>query len=121
MNSSPGDTIAVNDVGAMGYFSKCYVVDLVGLVSPLKPFPENLKYYRPKYLAIFPGWFKQYAAASPRTRNSEFYDADSIYKYAPVAGAGLRFNTICSRDKMFIYARLSRGAEGPEHVKVVWH
>jgi hypothetical protein len=31
---APGDTIAVNDVGAMGFFSGCYVVDLRVLFPP---------------------------------------------------------------------------------------
>lgn len=120
-SASPGDTIAVNDVGAMGYFSGCYIVDLVGLVSPLRSFPENLKQYRPKYLVIFPAWFRQYAAVNPVTRRAAFYDADSAWKYVPVAGARLRTNTICSRDRMLVFARMSPDKEGPENVQMMVH
>ena len=78
--ASPGDTVAVNDVGAMGYFSGCYIVDLVGLVSPKRPFPENLTHYRPKLLAIFPDWFAAYGVRDPGIDNIVFYDSDSTYK-----------------------------------------
>jgi hypothetical protein len=118
-NASPGDTIAVNDVGAMGYFSGCYVVDLVGLVSPRRAFPENLRTYHPKYLVIFPSWYRSYIDI--RARHTRIYDPDSTYKYLAVAGAGLRFNTICSRDQMFVYARFQPQAEEPAKVQMIWH
>ena len=120
-NASPGDTIAVNDVGAMGYFSGCYVVDLVGLVSPRRTFPENLRTYHPRYLVIFPSWYRSYLVVDPGARHSKIYDPDSTFKYLPVAGAGLRFNTICSRDQMFVFARFQPQAEEPVKVKMIWH
>jgi len=120
-NSSPGDTIAVNDVGAMGYFSGCYVVDLVGLVSPRRSFPENLAAFRPKFLVIFPGWYRDYLTLNPATKKREIWSPDSTFKYVPVAGAGLRFNTICARDQMFVFARVAPNEEGPPQVQMVWH
>jgi hypothetical protein len=120
-NASPGDTIAVNDVGAMGYFSGCYVVDLVGLVSPRRTFPENLRTYHPKYLVIFPSWYRSYLVVDPGAKHSKIYDPDSTYKYLPVAGAGLRYNTICSRDQMFVYARSQPQAEEGKEVRMIWH
>jgi len=120
-NASPGDTIAVNDVGAMGYFSGCYVVDLVGLVSPRRSLPENLRTYHPKYLVIFPSWYRSYLVVDPGAKHSKIYDPDSTCKYLPVAGAGLRFNTICSRDQMFVFARFPPQAEEPEKVSMIWH
>lgn len=120
-NASPGDTIAVNDVGAMGYFSGCYVVDLMGLVSPLRSFPDNLRIYRPKYVVVFPSWFKQFLSADPQTKVMLFYDPDSTHKYALIAGAGLRFNTISSRDKMLVFARMRREEESPIRVPMTWH
>ena len=120
-SASPGDTIAVNDVGAMGYFSGCYVVDLVGLVSPRRPFPENLRVYHPKYLVIFPNWYRTYLVVEPGAKHSKFYDPDSTYKYLPVAGAGLRNNTICARDEMFLYARAQPEAPEGGRVEMTWH
>jgi len=118
-NTSVGDTIAVNDVGAIGYFSRCYVVDLVGLVSPRRSFPENLKVYRPKYLVIFPDWYQEYFTTE--NGRSVFYDPDSLYHYVPIVEAGLRFNTISARDQMFVFGRFPRGEEGPDRVKMVWN
>ncbi len=119
--ASPGDTIAVNDVGAMGYFSGCYVVDLVGLISPKRSFPENLSFYKPKYLAIFPDWYASYGVRDPTIDNIVFYDADSTYKYSPVVGVGLTRNTIASRDVMVLFERLRPEEKGTVDVPVYWH
>lgn len=115
---SPGDTIAVNDVGAMGYFSDCYIVDLVGLVSPYREMPENLRLYRPKYLAVFPDWFDKYMTFDPRTGQPIFYSADSVYKYAPIVRVGLRQNTISARNTMVLFERLARDEEVAEDAPV---
>ncbi len=119
--NSPGDTIAVNDVGAMGYFSDCYIVDLAGLVSPLKPFPEMLRDYRPKAMIIFPDWFQRFATIDPQTNQVVFYDADSTYKWSPIIGVGLRRNTIVARNTLYIYERLRRDQEGAQNVKMIIH
>lgn len=119
--TSPGDTVAVNDVGAMGYFSGCYVVDLVGLVSPRRPFPENLSLYKPKYLVIFPDWFQTYAAVDWQTDQVVFYDADSTYKYSPFLGVRLRRNTIASRNTMYLYERMGRNEVGARRIERIVH
>jgi arabinofuranosyltransferase len=63
--------LAVNDIGAIGYFSRREVIDLVGLVTP-----EILPYRRhgeegvirfvgercPDYLIVFPSWFPRLTA-----------------------------------------------------------
>jgi arabinofuranosyltransferase len=81
LTTRPGDVIAVNDIGAIGYFGERYVVDLIGLVSPRRTLPENLARYRPRLLIIFPEWFREYARDDPRTGNFIFYDADSTHRY----------------------------------------
>ncbi len=106
MGVSPGDTVAVNDVGAMGYFSGCYVVDLVGLVSPKRDLPENLRIYRPKLMAVFPDWFAKYVVFDPKTGFPNFYSSDSLYKYTPVVRIALRQNTIAARNTMVLFERL---------------
>ena len=118
--ASPGDSIAVNDVGAMGYFSRCYVLDLVGLVSPRRSFPENLTSYHPKYLAIFPDWYANHGARDPQIDNIVFYSTDSTAKYTPVAGVGLTRNTIASRDQMILFQRIGPREVGPVEVPVYW-
>jgi hypothetical protein len=118
--TSPGDTIAVNDVGAMGFFSRCYVVDLVGLVSKQRPFPENLRRYHPKLLAIFPDWYASYGVRDPAIDNVVFISPDSIYKWTPVTGVGLRHNTIASRDEMILFQRIGAKETGPAEAPVYW-
>ena len=115
---SRGDTVAVNDVGAMGYFSGCYIVDLVGLVSPHREMPENLSFYRPKYLAVFPEWFEKYVTLDPRTKLPLFYSADSVYKYAPIVRVRLKQNTISGRNTMVLFERFERDEETPEKVPI---
>jgi len=119
--ATPGDTIAVNDVGAMGYFSGCYVVDLVGLVSPRRSFPENLTHYRPKLLAIFPDWFAAYGVRDPGAGNIVFYDSDSTYKWSPFLGVGLNRNSIAGRNTMILFERLKPDEVGAKDVPVYWH
>ena len=119
--TSPGDTIAVNDVGAIGYFSNCFVVDLVGLVSPRLSFPEYLRRYRPKYMIVFPDWFERFATVDRSTNQVVFYDADSTYKYSPFLGVRLRKNTISSRNTMYLYERMGRNDTGIHQVPLVVH
>lgn len=61
-----GGTVAVNDVGAMGYFSGRRLIDLEGLITPaavrwnktgrIDGFLEAAK---PEYLLIFPYWYPE--------------------------------------------------------------
>lgn len=118
---APGDTIAVNDVGAIGYFSGCYVVDLVGLTSPVRTFPDNLARYRPKYLILYPDWFQDFAAIDPVTDQIVFYDGDSTFKYSPFLGVRLRNNTISSRNTMYLYERMSRSQTGASRPQLIVH
>jgi hypothetical protein len=67
----PSATLAVNDIGAIAFFSRRPVLDLMGLVTP-----EILPYRRdgeagviayiarqcPDYVVIFPAWFPRLAA-----------------------------------------------------------
>jgi hypothetical protein len=70
-NVPRGATLAVNDIGAIAYFSRRPVLDLMGLITP-----EILPYRRdgedgvirfivercPDYVIIFPAWFPRLAA-----------------------------------------------------------
>lgn len=73
-------TLAVNDIGAIGFFSRREIVDLMGLVTP-----EVVPYRRdgeagvrrfvtvrcPDYVVIFPSWFP--ALAADRTLLAPIY------------------------------------------------
>jgi arabinofuranosyltransferase len=111
--TQPGDAVAVNDIGAMGYFSGRYVVDLVGLVTPPRSLPEDLTLYRPKLLVIFVRWFRPYARDDPKTGNFLFFDSDSTHRYELLAGIDLRRNTICAASRMTAYVRLGKNDPSP--------
>jgi len=113
--TQPGDRIATNDIGAIGYMSERPVVDLMGLVTPWMPLPQSLSRYRPELLIIFVDWFKDYAEYDPRHNTFLFYDADSTHQYAVVAGVELAHNTVSSKDQMLLFKRYPRGAPLPEH------
>ncbi len=95
--TAPTDTIATNDVGAIGYFSGRYVVDLIGLVTPMKTFGENLRDHRPMLLAIFDPWF-------PERRT----DSTFVNHYRYLAALKLNQNIVCGYEIMSLYVRDDR-------------
>jgi hypothetical protein len=69
MHTAPADTIATNDIGAIGFFSGRRVIDLEGLVTPaVLPYRAERAYVsfvereRPAWLVIFPEWYPELAA-----------------------------------------------------------
>jgi hypothetical protein len=94
--TAPADTIATCDVGAIGYFSGRYVLDLIGLVTPMQSFSQNMR-ERPAMLAIFDPWFAE------RRYDSTFVDH---YKY--LAALKLNQNIVCGYETMSIYVRDDR-------------
>jgi hypothetical protein len=65
-NIPPGERVAINDAGAITYFSDARVYDLVGLVTNgeaknfrdgLATVFEELEHVRPKYWMVHLGWF----------------------------------------------------------------
>ena len=113
--TQPGDRIATNDIGAIGWYSRRPIVDLVGLVTPTMPMPAALSRYRPELMIIFIDWFKDYAEYEPKHDTFLFFDADSTHQYAVVAGVQLDHNTISSGDQMLLFKRYPAGAPLPEH------
>ena len=90
--------LAVNDIGAIAYFSRREIVDLMGLVTPaIIPYRREgesgvLRYLAetcPDHVVIFPAWFPQLAARSdllePRYRvrleRNEVSGADEMVVY----------------------------------------
>jgi hypothetical protein len=70
-NLPPESRLAVNDIGAIAYFSRRPVIDLMGLVTPdIVPYrregePGVIRYVAercPDYVIVFPGWFPQLTA-----------------------------------------------------------
>ena len=114
--TKPGDRIAANDIGAIGYFSERPVVDLVGLITPREPLPRMLSRYRPELMIVFVDWFHEYALWDPETRGFVFLDADSTHKYMMVGALELRHNTISSKDQMLAFRRLPMDAPAPERL-----
>jgi hypothetical protein len=70
-----GASIAVSDIGALGYFSHRRIVDLEGLVTPsILPYRAGRRYVefvdheRPDLLVIFPEWYPELVARADRFR-----------------------------------------------------
>ncbi len=92
--------IAVNDVGAIAYFSHRKVLDTVGLISPeVLAFRKRgqsadtamfslLEEERPGYAVLFPDWYPQ------SVKNAVF---------EPIHRVVLHDNVICGGDEMVVY------------------
>jgi hypothetical protein len=96
--TAPDTLIALNDVGALSYFGKRRVIDLVGLATPeILPYrrqgPDGLLRYLgrrcPEYLIIFPAWFPELAARADLFR--------------PVTEVTLPHNVVAGAATMTVY------------------
>ncbi|HWC03389.1 MAG TPA: hypothetical protein VHF87_11545 [Methylomirabilota bacterium] len=96
---TPSDAlIAVNDVGALSYFGRRRMIDLIGLGTPeILPYRREgvdgmLRYLGrrcPEYLVIFPAWFPELAARTDLFR--------------PVTGVTLPHNVVAGAATMTVY------------------
>ena len=93
--------------------SRRYVVDTAGLASPRAPLPDLLTAYRPRLLAVFPSWYRDYARIDSVGGNLYFDDADGVNRYWGVYYVELARNTVVARDKMFVFERTPRGNPPP--------
>lgn len=89
-------TIAVHDIGAVGYFAPRPLLDLAGLVSPdVVPFmhdPTQLEQYildsGGDYLIVFPRWNDAYAALVSSPTFEAVWSADEQPGYSSDSGLG---------------------------------
>jgi hypothetical protein len=97
-HTGPGARLALNDVGAIAYFSRREVIDVMGLVTPaIIPFRRSgeagvlryLEQSRPDYLIIFPAWFPALSTMSER--------------FTPIHRVRLEHNTVAGADEMVVY------------------
>ena len=114
--TKPGDRIAANDIGAIGYFSERPVVDLMGLITPYEPLPRMLSRYKPELMIVFVDWFRSDVLWDPDSRGFVFLDADSTHKYMIVGAVELKHNTISAKDQMLAFRRLPMDAPAPERL-----
>jgi len=101
--------IAVNDIGAIGYFSGRTLLDTVGLISPevlgylrrgLSPdeaMYSFLETKRPDYAVLFPNWYPE------SVRRTSVFE--------PIHEVRLTENLVCGGDVMVVY-RLNWGEAG---------
>ncbi len=68
-----GSTIAVNDIGALAFFSRHYIIDLEGLVTPealnYRGVGRGLRFAndaKPDYVIVFPSWHPDFMQAPDR-------------------------------------------------------
>jgi hypothetical protein len=97
-HTSPAARLALNDVGAIAYFSRREVVDVMGLVTPaIIPFRRDgetgvLRYLEqacPDYLIVFPAWFPSISTMTDR--------------FEPVYRVRLSHNTVAGAEEMVVY------------------
>ena len=119
--TKPGDKIAANDIGAIGYFSGRRVVDLMGLITPMEPLPTMLSKYEPEILIVFVDWFHKDARWDPETRGFVFMDAGKTSKYMMVGAVELKHNTISARDQMLAFRRLRLDEPAPKPLLMEVH
>lgn len=102
----PSDTIATNDVGALGYFSQRYIIDLAGLISPKRSFEENLHDFQPAVLVIFERWFPQ-----------RFESPTFMNRYKKLGFVDQVPNVVCGDSRMTLFARDDRYEGILNHLK----
>ncbi len=97
-HTPPTARLALNDVGAITYFSRREIVDVMGLVTPaIIPFRREgetgvLRYLEqacPDYLIVFPAWFPTISAMTDRFR--------------PVYRVRLEHNHVAGADELVVY------------------
>ncbi|MEE9553889.1 MAG: hypothetical protein V3W18_06285 [candidate division Zixibacteria bacterium] len=97
--AQPGDIVAINDVGAIGYYSNMEILDLKGLISPeftiemidndSLEFEYMSREKQVDYLAIMPNWFD--------------YIPDRTDIFTPIREFITDNNTILARDTTIVY------------------
>jgi len=97
-HTPPTARLGLNDVGAITYFSRREIVDLMGLVTPaILPYRRDgesgvLRYLEqacPDYVIVFPSWFPTLSAMTDRFR--------------PVYRVHLDHNEVAGADEMVVY------------------
>ncbi len=97
-HTPPAARLGLNDVGAIAYFSRREIVDVMGLVTPaVLPYRREgetgvLRYLEracPDYLIVFPAWFPTLSAMTDRFR--------------PVYRVRLDHNTVAGADELVVY------------------
>jgi len=97
-HTPPTARLALNDVGAITYFSRREIVDVMGLVTPaIIPFRREgeagvLRYLErtcPDYLIVFPAWFPTISAMTDH--------------FEPVYRVRLPHNTVAGADELVVY------------------
>jgi hypothetical protein len=110
-NTQPGDKVAVNDIGAIGYFSERYIVDLMGLITPNKPFYDLVNEYNPAMIVVFPNWFGKYMVRDS-TDMYFIYNPNSSTYWQLATVVNLKHHSwICAASKMGAFVRNDRLAE----------
>jgi hypothetical protein len=119
-NIPPGATLALNDIGAIGYISGRPVIDVVGLVTPevievLEAQQRGdereaalcrfLSYRAPAYAILFPNWYPILTSNAQVMR--------------PIHRVRLAHNTISGGDEMIVYAPRWPYIEAPSIVHPV--
>jgi len=64
LNITDHDLVAANEIGTIGFYSRCRILDLAGLVSPeVKSTPDPIQTFRPDFIIGFPVHIPQHVPA----------------------------------------------------------
>ncbi len=106
LNTPDDSSIALHDIGVVGYYAERRIVDLVGLTNPeikkyyvdksgkkLLPFKDRkiityLKAKKPEYLVIFPEWDRFFNLLAPI--NNQYFE--HMYTTLPLYPTELRYH-----------------------------
>jgi hypothetical protein len=97
-HTPPESRLAINDVGAIAYFGRREVIDVMGLVTPaILPYRRDgeagvlrfLERACPDYLIVFPAWFPALSARADL--------------FTAIHGIKLEHNTVAGADEMVVY------------------
>jgi hypothetical protein len=100
-HTPPSSVLAVNDIGAIGFFSRRRILDLMGLVTPdILPYRRDgdagvtrfVEERCPEYLIIFPAWFPRLSTMPDR--------------YREMHRVTLEHNLVSGGDTMVVYERV---------------
>jgi len=96
-HTAPGELVATNDIGAIGFISRRPILDTVGLIEPQivehylhgGKLLEYLKQRNPAYVIFFPNWYTDLAQRTDRL--------ERVYSVA------LKLNVICGGRELVVY------------------
>ncbi len=86
-NNTPADSkIAAIEIGHVGWYSKRYIIDILGLTNPLnaefigkQQFDKWFEYYKPDYIIVHEPFWPGHEQSIPRLVEKGYFKEDSLF------------------------------------------